>query len=176
MVRDLVCFSAYQLPNSNTSQEFGLYVNKQGYPSRNIGVIEWEGNAERVAFHAPYILLFDTRFIEIRHIDTCRLAQILMGTEIRCVWDGRGADTSPASIPDKSDENMTQEPKVHAVMNVSEQVTGPRRGITQHVFELVPTIPLYLPGSLTSPSAAPYYPQSFSPPRSPVVRSSSFRP
>ncbi|KAJ3511512.1 hypothetical protein NMY22_g15624 [Coprinellus aureogranulatus] len=158
--------------------EFGVYVDKHGIPSRNTGAIEWEGNAERVALHAPYILLFDSRFIEIRHIDTCRLAQIFPGTEIRCIWDGRGPDTTPAAIPDGSDENMVQEPRVHAVMNVTEPPPpGTRvRGVTQHVFELVPTIPLYLPGSLSAPSSMPYYPQSFSPPRSPPLRPGSFRP
>jgi hypothetical protein len=157
--------------------EFGLYVDKHGIPSRNTGVIEWEGQATRVALHAPYILLFDKRFIEIRNIDTCRLSQILPGTEIQCVWDGRGADSTPAAIPEGSDENMSQEPRVHAVMNVTEQVPNVRvRGITQHVFELVPTLPLYLPGALSSPSSVPYYPQSFSPPRSPPLRAGSFRP
>lgn len=158
--------------------EFGVYVDKHGIPSRNTGAIEWEGNADRVALHAPYILLFDSRFIEIRNIDTCRLSQIFMGSDIRCIWDGRGADTSPAAIPEGSDENMIQEPRVHAVGNVTDAPPpGARvRGITQHVYELVPTIPLYLPGALTSPSSMPYYPQSFSPPRSPPLRAGSFRP
>lgn len=158
--------------------EFGVYVDKSGIPSRNTGVIEWEGNAERVSLHAPYILLFDPRFIEIRNIDTCRLSQIFPGTDIRCIWDGRGVDTSPAAIPEGSDENMSQEPRVHAVMNVTDPPPpGTRsRGVTQHVFEMIPTIPLYLPGSLSSPSSVPYYPQSFSPPRSPPVRVGSFRP
>ncbi|RXW24819.1 hypothetical protein EST38_g1034 [Candolleomyces aberdarensis] len=141
--------------------EFGLYVDKHGIPSRNTGVIEWEGLATRVALHAPYILLFDKRFIEIRNIDTCRLSQILPGTDIQCVWDGRGADSTPAAIPEGTDENMSQEPRVHAVMNVTDPVPNVRvRGITQHVFELVPTLPLYLPGALSSPSTVPYYPQS----------------
>ena len=67
--------------------EFGLYVDKHGVPSRNTGPIEWEGQATRVALHAPYILLFDKRFIEIRNIDTCRLSQILPGSEIQCSRD-----------------------------------------------------------------------------------------
>ncbi|EAU90407.2 signal transducer [Coprinopsis cinerea okayama7 len=158
--------------------EFGIYVDKHGAPSRSSGAIEWEGTAERVALHAPYILIFDTRFIEIRHIDTCRLAQIIPGNDLRCIWDGRGIDISHAAVPaDAADETFVQEPRVHAVMSQTSSQPGGRgiRGISQHVFQLVPTIPLYLPGSLTSPSHIAYYPQSNSPPRSPPTRAASFR-
>jgi hypothetical protein len=68
---------------------------------------------------------------------------------------------------------MVQEPRVHAVKNMTEPATQagrPLRGVMQHVFELFPTIPLYLPGSLSSPTTAPYFPLSFSPPRSPPLR------
>ena len=148
-------------------------MDRQGHPSRKAGVIEWEGTAERVALHAPYVLLFDVRFIEIRHLETGRLAQIIPGNEIRCVWDGRNLDGGAAIVPaEGSDDHMVQEPRVHAVMNLPEsnQPGRPTKGIMQHVFELYPTIPLYLPGSLLSPSAAPYYPVSWSPPRSPPLR------
>lgn len=154
--------------------EFGLFVDRQGHPSRKSGIIEWEGKADRVAMHAPYVLLFDTRFIEIRHIETGRLAQIIAGTDIRCVWDGRSLDGGAAVVtPEGSEERMYQEPRVHAVTTMAESAVQPgrlTRGIVQHVFELFPTIPLYLPGSLASPSAAPYFPLSFSPPRSPPLR------
>ncbi|KAF8159386.1 CNH domain-containing protein [Crassisporium funariophilum] len=156
--------------------EFGLFVDKQGNPSRPTGTIEWEGTADRVAMHAPYVLLFDTRFIEIRHVETGRLVQIIPGNDIRCVWDGRSLDGGAAVVAaEGTEENMVHEPRVHAVMNAVEpplQPGGrPMRGIMQHVFELFPTIPLYLPGSLASPSTTTYFPMSFSPPRSPALRS-----
>ncbi|KAF9525947.1 Dbl domain-containing protein [Crepidotus variabilis] len=155
--------------------EFGLFVDRHGNSSRSTGIIEWEGTADRVAMHAPYILLFDTRFIEIRQVETGRLVQIIPGTDIRCVWDGRTLDGGAAVVPHGGTEDrMIQEPRVHAVMNLPEPPihAGIRnvRGAVQHVFELFPTIPLYLPGSLASPSTAPYFPLSFSPPRSPPLR------
>jgi len=125
--------------------------------------------------HSPYVLLFDSRFIEVRHLETGRLVQIIPGNDIRCVWDGRSLDGGAAVNPaEGTEDKMVQEPRVHAVMNMSEPATQPggrpMRGIMQHVFELFPTIPLYLPGSLASPSTAPYFPLSFSPPRSPPLR------
>ncbi|KAH9479303.1 Rho1 guanine nucleotide exchange factor 1 [Psilocybe cubensis] len=156
--------------------EFGLFVDRHGHPSRSTGIIEWEGTADRVAMHAPYVLLFDTRFIEIRHLETGRLVQIISGNDIRCVWDGRSLDSNMAvTSADGAEDRMEQEPRVHAVMNMTDLPLQPggrtvHRGVMQHVFELFPTIPLYLPGSLSSPTTAPYFPLSFSPPRSPPLR------
>ncbi|KAH9839689.1 Dbl-like domain-containing protein [Rhodofomes roseus] len=163
--------------------EFGLYVDRHGDPSRGMGTIEWEGTAEHVAWHPPYVLLFDTRFIEIRHVETGRLAQIIPGNDVRCIWDGRGTANVPTSTvpgPDGWTEGISQEPRVHGVMNADNglQPSGPRgaRPIAQHVFELIPTIPLYLPGSLSSPSHATQFAQSNSPPHSPRLNPSlSFR-
>lgn len=162
-------------------EEFGLYVNKKGHPSNpSTGTIEWEGKVERVAIHAPYILLFDRQFIEVRHIKTGRLAQIIPGNEIRCIWNGLGVDYDAIISPSGEDEQFVSEPRVYAVMNVEEpQGMYPNgriaKPIAQHIFELMPTIPLYLPGSLTSPSTiGPYFSQSYSPPRSPPLRANHF--
>ncbi|EJD07469.1 Dbl domain-containing protein [Fomitiporia mediterranea MF3/22] len=154
--------------------EFGLYVDRHGDPSRSVGTIEWEGTAERVAWHPPYVLLFDSRFIEIRHVETGRLAQIIPGNDIRCIWDGRGSNVPPVGTPgpDGWGEAGPQEARIHAVMQASEPTGNgarPSRAVAQHVFQLVPTIPLYLPGSLSSPSNSTYFPQSTSPPHSPSL-------
>lgn len=127
--------------------EFGLYVDRHGYPSRSLGTIEWEGTIEHVAWHPPYVLLFDTRFIEVRHVETGRLAQIIPGNDVRCLWDGRGTTNVPTSAvpgPDGWTEGVSQEPRVHGVMNAdssNQPGAGPRgaRPIAQHVFELIPT-------------------------------------
>lgn len=156
--------------------EFGLYVDRHGDPSRSIQTIEWEGTAEHVAWHPPYVLLFDSRFIEIRHVETGRLAQIIPGNDMRCIWDGRGTSVVPPATPGLEgwNEGVSQEPRVHGVMNGPEPplvVGQPRaaRPVAQHVFELIPTIPLFLPGSLASPSQSTYFAQSNSPPHSPQL-------
>ncbi|PFH50303.1 hypothetical protein AMATHDRAFT_145543 [Amanita thiersii Skay4041] len=156
--------------------EFGVYVNKRGVPNRlSTGTIEWEGKADRVALHPPYILLFDPHFIEIRHIKTGRLVQIIQGSgDVRCLWNSLGPDSSAAIIPSGgTEEHMVQEPRVHAAMSIQDTGIHPNgrpKPVSQHIFELTPTIPLYLPGSLASPSTATYFPQSYSPPHSPPLR------
>ena len=136
--------------------EFGLYVDRHGDPSRQAGTIEWEGTAERVAWHPPYVLLFDSRFIEVRHVETGRLAQIIPGNDIRCIWDGRGL-IRPDGFDDFDDPRT---PRVHAVLDDSEMSSSfatdqphsrspPKR---QHVVVLAPTERLIVPGTRYSPS------------------------
>lgn len=118
--------------------EFGLYVNKHGDPLPK-GIVEWEGTAERAALHAKHILLFDRRFIEIRHVETGHLVQVIHGADMRCTWDDRGTNQSQTP-PD------SRESRVHGVMNVETPPSGRGRVITQQVFELVPMVPLPLGG------------------------------
>ncbi|KAH9000438.1 Dbl-like domain-containing protein [Lactarius akahatsu] len=139
--------------------EFGLYVNRHGDPSRTKGTIEWEGTAEHVAWHPPYVLIFDSRFIEVRHIETGRLCQIIPGNDLRCIWDGRGGSAPPiAPGPNGTwEEAPSQEARVHGVMRTDDSAQGRAgpgagRGVAQHVFELIPTVPLFLPEKLSSPT------------------------
>ncbi|THH16693.1 hypothetical protein EW146_g3989 [Bondarzewia mesenterica] len=141
--------------------EFGLYVNRHGDPSRTKNTIEWEGTAERVAWHPPYVLLFDTRFIEVRHVETGRLCQIIMGNDLRCIWDGRGT-SAPPPLPGPGgmwEEGTSQEARVHGVMRATEpSMSG--RAVAQAVFELIPTIPLYVPEKLSSPMQQTVFPHN----------------
>ncbi|KAH8833200.1 CNH domain-containing protein [Flagelloscypha sp. PMI_526] len=138
-------------------RDFGLYVNKHGDPSRDHGTIEWEGSATSVALHKPYILLFSYRFIEIRHLETGRLSQIITGDDVHCLWDGRNVSGARALA---SPEGLSQDPRVHAAMNnpLSSQSgnRGAARGtVAQHVFEMIPTVPLFNPETYSPPRSPP---------------------
>lgn len=146
--------SQVEPPHGHIPPEFGVYVDKHGDPVRGGVTIEWEGTAERVAFHPPHILLFDSRFIEVRNVETGRLAQIIPGKEIRCIWDGRGLSSSHSNQVVSDSEQ--QEAKVHAVMTNMITLDGQARtkAIAQQVFELVPTVPLYNPPPVNRRSMA----------------------
>jgi RHO1 GDP-GTP exchange protein 1/2 len=124
--------------------EFGLYVDRYGDPSRTEGIIEWEGTAEHVAWHPPYILIFNSRFIEVRHFETGRLRQVIRGNDIRCICDGRGA-SMPGIAPGPIgawEEAPSQEARVHGVMRADKSLgrAGPS-GVVQRIFELIPMVP-----------------------------------
>jgi RHO1 GDP-GTP exchange protein 1/2 len=124
-------------------------VDKHGNPCRSTSLIEWDGTAEHVAMSSPYILLFNRRFVEIRHVETGHLAQIIPGGEIHCLWDGRGGDFSMASqVPGHPQDHIPQEKEIHAVMNTVEVAVHPGSGIRppaavmQYIFKLTPAYPL----------------------------------
>ncbi|TCD64248.1 hypothetical protein EIP91_004317 [Steccherinum ochraceum] len=116
--------------------EFGLYVDRHGEPSRSAQVIEWEGTAVHAAWHFPYVLLFNALFIEIRHIETGHLAQIIPGNDIRCICDGRGSRLRSPTTPGDS-----QELRVQGVMNAPNASAIRTMGnVAQNVFELFPIV------------------------------------
>ncbi|KAI1795435.1 CNH-domain-containing protein [Ganoderma leucocontextum] len=136
--------------------EYGLYVDKRGAPSRSPPTIEWEGVASHAAWHPPYILLFGPALIEVRHVESGRLAQVITGRDIRCTWDGRGV-IHPDGVDEFADPRT---PRVHAVLDDSEMSSAfstnqhHLRGVPkrQHAVVLAPTERLVVPGTRYSPS------------------------
>ncbi|KAJ3558567.1 hypothetical protein NP233_g11485 [Leucocoprinus birnbaumii] len=73
--------------------EFAFYVNKNGQRARKEFMVFWEGQPTGFALHEPYILAFEPNFVEIRHIETGYLAQVIQGSNLRLLF----ADTPPTS-------------------------------------------------------------------------------
>ncbi|KAG0267569.1 RHO1 GDP-GTP exchange protein 2 [Actinomortierella ambigua] len=67
-------------------EEFAFYVDKTGRRQRNGFIIYWEGVPTFCALSLPYVIAFDPTFIEIRHIETGDLVQIIPGNNIRCLY------------------------------------------------------------------------------------------
>lgn len=66
---------------------FAVYVNKHGDVSRSV-IMQFVGNAQNAALYGPYLVLFDSDFVEIRNAQNGRLKQIISGREIKCLDDG----------------------------------------------------------------------------------------
>lgn len=128
-----------------TFTEFGLYINKYGDVNPTKGTIEWEVIADHVACHPPYVLIFNARFIEVRHIESGRLCQVINGQSLRCTWNGYGSSV-PLSRPDPDGmggETPVLGTSVCGVMRTdSDDGPSPSHiagAAVQCVFELVPT-------------------------------------
>ena len=83
-----------------------MYVDRYGVPLPDRGIVEWECQADRASFRFPYVLLFSSTFVEVRHLPTGHLTQIIRPEvasgsgrgrgrgrgegRLRCLWDGRG--------------------------------------------------------------------------------------
>ncbi|KAK4519118.1 uncharacterized protein ATC70_009349 [Mucor velutinosus] len=69
--------------------KLAFYVNNrngslvQRGPQKLPLLCEWEGNPDNIAFQYPYVVAFDHQFMEVRHVDTGDLVQIIPGDQIR---------------------------------------------------------------------------------------------
>jgi hypothetical protein len=63
--------------------DFSFFVNRNGQRARSDWRIEWEGTPQAFAINYPYILAFDPRFIEVRHMETRELIHVIMGKNVR---------------------------------------------------------------------------------------------
>ena len=92
--------------------------------------IEWEGVAERVSYHHPYILLFSSGFVEVRHADSGQLEQIIRGNGVRCIWEGNGH---------QGEEPTTVPPSQLSMVGVTNAPAGLDEFAVQCIFTLVPS-------------------------------------
>jgi len=101
---DIVSFDLFDL-----FVEFAFYVNKNGRRSRKEFMVHWEGTPQGfglslgslrlpvsdfvvIALHEPYVLAFEPSFVEIRHIETGLMSQVIQGSNLRLLF----ADTPPS--------------------------------------------------------------------------------
>lgn len=63
--------------------EFAFFVNNQGWRKKDSHIIHWEGEPQKFAIWYPYVLAFDSNFIEIRKIDNGELVRCVLGDKIR---------------------------------------------------------------------------------------------
>ncbi|KAI9266632.1 CNH domain-containing protein [Phascolomyces articulosus] len=84
--------------------KFAFYVNnrnQQLVPRDETSqfLCEWESNPEHIVFQYPYVLAFDPRFIEIRHVVTGDLVQMIPGNDCRLTYyNGNGNTGEPYVI------------------------------------------------------------------------------
>lgn len=64
---------------------FACFVDRRGSPIKLDQVIEWEGVPHSVAFKEPFILAFDSRFVEVRDSVSGQLVQLIRTQELRNV-------------------------------------------------------------------------------------------
>lgn len=115
---------------------FACYVDRQGEPIRLDNIIEWEGTPQNVAFRAPFILAFDSRFIEVRDSSTGKLVQLIKATDLRYV-SGSSTLASTTSVGHGIDHEDS------IILVQRKRSTGSARHLYdyQRVFEIVSMLP-----------------------------------
>ncbi|GAA5799436.1 hypothetical protein HPULCUR_004851 [Helicostylum pulchrum] len=68
--------------------EYAFYIDSKGNRLFNKFLIEWEGTPESFAFSYPYVMAFDSSFIEVRNVITGAIEQIIRGKSMKCINTG----------------------------------------------------------------------------------------
>ncbi|KAH0552821.1 hypothetical protein GP486_006978 [Trichoglossum hirsutum] len=76
-------------------EECAVYVNKHGDVSRSV-IMEFVGKAKSAAMYGPYIILFDSDFVEVRNAQNGRLRQVIAGRDVRCLDDAQSGGSAVA--------------------------------------------------------------------------------
>jgi len=66
----------------------GCYITRHGAPTRSCGYVRWEAKATSFAHVGAHLLLFSPEFVEIRHIQSGRIVQVIEGEDIRLLCPG----------------------------------------------------------------------------------------
>lgn len=82
--------------------EFAFYINKNGWRARPKFLIFWEGTPSAFALHYPYVLAFEPSFIEVRHVETGNLMQVIQGSNLRCLFADNPPSTTNTANPQYS--------------------------------------------------------------------------
>jgi hypothetical protein len=83
--------------------EFGFFIDKLGKRAKADWLIYWVGNPMQFSYSHPYIIGYDPSFIEIRHIDTGSLQQIIPVTCLRVIDHD---PTSPDCVMDVGEQQL----------------------------------------------------------------------
>ncbi|KAH6579904.1 hypothetical protein BASA50_006377 [Batrachochytrium salamandrivorans] len=65
--------------------EFGFYIDRLGRRAKGDWIIQWAGVPTAFSFVSPYIIAFEPSFVEIRHVDTGELQQIIPTNNLRAL-------------------------------------------------------------------------------------------
>ncbi|WFD06186.1 RHO1 GDP-GTP exchange protein 2 [Malassezia vespertilionis] len=77
--------------------EFAFYVNKNGWRAKGGWIIHWNGNPTSFALHYPYLLAFEPSFVEVRHVESGTLHQVITGHNLRCIFNDSVSSSLGAS-------------------------------------------------------------------------------
>ncbi|KAF9584856.1 RHO1 GDP-GTP exchange protein 2, partial [Lunasporangiospora selenospora] len=71
--------------------DFAFKMTKKGELAKK-ELIEWEGKPQSFALAYPYILAFEDDFVEVRHVETGALEQLILGDNIRRLHSNQDAN------------------------------------------------------------------------------------
>ncbi|KAI7901525.1 CNH domain-containing protein [Cokeromyces recurvatus] len=115
--------------------KFAFYVNNRNgslvpRPDKRkpATICDWEGNPSHIVYEHPYIIAIDPYFIEVRHVDTGELVQVISGENIRLAYYNGGGEKPIIHVCMTHNQKSDTQALYHLVLNNHRNSAGyPRR-------------------------------------------------
>ncbi|KAJ2956222.1 hypothetical protein NQZ79_g7884 [Umbelopsis isabellina] len=105
--------------------EYAFYIDGKGRRKRTGFLIEWEGQPESFAFHHPYVLAFEPSFIEVRHMLTGELEQIIPGVDMMSLLPSMRKGTIRGAMTDQHNDVYQVLFELKSLVNPNETKIAP---------------------------------------------------
>lgn len=125
--------------------DFAFYVNKNGWRSRQEFMVHWEGSPTGFALHYPYVLAFEPMFVEVRHVETGVMSQVIQGNNLRLLFAETPPSTSHAANPHQNTYYPTQQGYHHSYQTPSGSMYGRSPSMPGYGPHAVPPPPMAFP-------------------------------
>ncbi|WFD45329.1 RHO1 GDP-GTP exchange protein 2 [Malassezia psittaci] len=149
--------------------EFAFYVNKNGWRSKGNWLIHWEGNPTSFALHHPYVLAFEPNFVEVRHVETGVLHQVITGQNLHCLFaDAVNFSYGVSRVPHAARSHSKVMYPGRGMMTSFAAPSSIGSPAMEHGFSATaspalnyqsrtgsPTSAVFLPGSIPNPNSVP---------------------
>lgn len=100
-------------------QELSFFVNSQGWRKKDSNIIYWEGIPLGFCLYYPYVLAFNTNFIEIRYVETGELIRCIIAEKIRLLKSNTNYNTEGNHNNQKTNIEINKE-ESNAITNDDE--------------------------------------------------------
>ncbi|KAI9475977.1 MAG: CNH domain-containing protein [Benjaminiella poitrasii] len=111
--------------------KFAFYVNNRNgslvpRPDKRkpATVCDWEGTPSHIVYEHPYIIAVDPYFIEVRHVDTGELVQIISGENIRLAYYNGGGERPIIHVCMTHSQKPDTQALFHLILNNHRNSSG----------------------------------------------------
>ncbi|CEP19085.1 hypothetical protein [Parasitella parasitica] len=119
----LLCYDKFAFYVNNRNGSLVLRGDKTSSPT----ICTWEGTPSHIVYEHPYIIAINPSFIEVRHVDTGELVQVIPGENIRLTFYNGGGEKPVIHVCMSHSQKPDTQALFHLALNNHRNSSGYNR-------------------------------------------------